>query len=379
MSTEAPAAPVEATPAIVIETPLTPATPDNKPLWRNIQVSEQPSKSPDKAPEKPAEAPVAKEPEKVTPEPTKTPESAPKSGKEESLANLRKKLEDQTKELEDFRNKYSTIEKEYTEHKTKPVELPEEIKTKLTTLETEREQYARELKAAKLERHPEFQKKYQEPIQTQIAYMQKIARDAGIEEAVLKDGFGNWNGAMFGEWAESMTAEQRVKFTAAWMNTEDLDRARVQELQNAESTWTEMQKAHEAQAKSEYESAMSQNEKLAKGLVKKLILDNESTKDFEDLPGIAEAVALKAARYELSPQEVFEAVISNQALARMHGKQKTVIEERDATIAELQKKLEDQEAFIKEHAGSTPRPDATGVIPKGAAKESPLWNVQIRA
>lgn len=351
-------------------------------MWGNIKVAEKP------AAEKPAaEKPTDEKPVETTPEVKKAEEAvadaqkkvadAPKGGKEESLSNLRKKLEEREKELEEIRGRYTTVEKEYNDYKSKPIELPEEHKTRLTKAEQERDEYLKEIRAVRIEKDPEFVDRYVKPIQSSISIMQRVAAEAGVDEAALKAGFGRWDENTFGEWLEGMTPGQKAKFSAAWMEAERLEQERVGKIADANKTWEEMVKSREAEAKSQYEASLSNNEKLAKGLIKELILDNESTKDFQDLPGVAEAVALRAARYEVTPEEVFRALISNQALARMHGKQVEVIKSKDDKIAELEKKIADQESFIKEHASSTVRADASGVIPKDGEKAPALWEVQI--
>lgn len=368
MSTEAPAAPVtEQTPPapeIVIEAP------QEKPLWGNIKVGEKP------AAEKPAETPEVKKPDEVTPEVKKASE-APKNGKEESLANLRKKLEEKERELEDFRGKYTTVEKEYNEFKSKPFELPEEVKTKLTKAEQERDEYLKEIRAVRIEKDPEFVERYVKPIQSRISVMQKVALEAGVDEAALRAGFGNWSKQTFGEWMEAMDPGQKAKFSAAWGDAEILEEQRLEKLKDANKTWEEMTKAQEQQYKAQQAEHLSQNEKLAKALLKEMIHDNENYKEYEDVPGAAEEMVLKAARYELNPKEVFQQVIASQALARVNIKLNEKLSARDATIAELQKKVEEQETFIKEHASSTPRPDASGVIPKNGEKVPALWDIKI--
>lgn len=367
MPTEAPEAPVETpvAPEIVIEIPK--ETPPDKPtpLWGNIKVGEKP------AAEKPAETP------EVTPEVKKTPEVTPKNPKEESLSELRKRSESAQREAAEAKAEAERLRKEYDEFKTKPVEIPEEVKTKLTKAEQERDEYLKEIRAVRIEKDPQFVEQFVKPIQSRIAIMQKVALEAGVDEATLRAGFGRWDKNTFGEWMEGMDAGQKAKFNAAWGDAEILEEQRLSKLQDANKTYEEMTQAREQESKTRYEADMSSNEKLAKGLIKKFILDNDSTKDFDDLPTVAETVAMRVARFEVTPAEVMEAMINNQALARMHGKQKTVIEERDAKIAELEKKVSEQDAFIKEHAGSTPRPDASGVIPKGGAKPTPLWDLQV--
>lgn len=366
MPTEAPEAPVtEQTPPapeIVVETPreVTPEKPQS--LWGNIKVGEKTEVAK-------AEDAVADAQKKV--------DAAPKSGKEESLANLRKKLEERERELEEVRGKYTTVEKEYNEFKSKPVEVPEEFKTKLTKAEQEREEYLKEIRAVRIEKDPEFVDRYVKPIQSSISVMQRVAAEAGVEEAALKAGFGRWDENTFGEWMESMSPGQKAKFSAAWMEAERLEQERVSKISDSNKTYEEMTKAREEQHKIQQAEHLSQNEKLAKALIKEMIHDNENYKEYEDVPGAAEEMALKAARYELTPKEVFQNVIASQALARVNIKLNEKLSAKDATIAELQKKVDEQEAFIKEHAGSTVRADASGVIPKNGEKPAPLWDIKI--
>lgn len=356
---EAPAVETPAAPEIVVEIPKEIPPEKPAPLWA-VKTGVKPLVE-----EKP---PV----EVVKTEPVK-------GGKEESLSNLRKKLEEREKELEDVRGKYSAIEKEYGDYKAKPFELPEEHKTRLTKAEQERDEYLNKLKALDVQHDPQYQEKFVKPIQSRISVMQKVAMELGLDEAALKQGFGRWDKQAFGEWIESMDAGQKARFSTAWGEAELLEEQRIATLNDPGKAYEEMAKAREAEAKSQFESNLSENQKMAKGLIQKFILDNESTKDFEDLPGAAENVAMRVARYEVTPQEVMEAMINNQALARMHGKQAEVIKARDEKIAELEKKLADQDAFIKEHAGSTPNPNASGVIPKNGAKPQAMWDVQIAA
>lgn len=364
MPTEAPAAPVEqasATPEIVIQTPeVTPEKPS--PMWA-VKVGEKPAEE--------------KKPE-VTPEKVETPKAeTPKPTKEESFATLRKKSEDLQKELDDLRGKYSTVEKEYNDYKSKPIELPEEHKTRLTKAEQERDEYLKEIRAFRIEKDPEFTERYVKPIQNSIAIMQRVATEAGVDEATLKAGFGRWDDNAFGEWMENMQPGQKAKFSAAWMEAERLEQERVGKIADSNKTYEEMIKTREAEAKSRFEADQAENQKLAKGLIKKFILDNESTKDFEDLPQAAENIAMRVARYEITPQEVMETAIQNQALVRMHNRQVESNKSLTEKIAELEKKIADQDSFIKEHAGATPNPAASGVIPKDGAKPQAMWDVRI--
>lgn len=338
-----------------------------------IEVQETP-KEPEKTPE-PAD--VAKEPEKA-PETAKEP---PRGSKEESLANLRKRAEAAEKEREEWRQKHEAITKEYETVKTKPFELPEDIKTRLETAEKEREAYSKELSAAKLERHPEFIAKYQKGIEGSVQLMQQIALEAGVDKDTVMAGMGRWDQNAFGEWHEQMNPAQKAKFAAQWVKAEELFTERNQKLAEAETQWQEISKQQEQQFKAQHEEALNHNTKLAKSLVKELILDNETlVKDFDDLPGVAEAMAMRAAKFEMPAEEVFKSVIQNQALARIVNKQKSSIEDYTKQIEEKDKKIAELEAFVAQRAGATPRPNAVGAIAGGKQEsETPIWGrIQVR-
>lgn len=338
-----------------------------------IEAQETP-KEPDKTPE----------PTQVTKEPEKAPEQAkepPKGSKEESLANLRKAKEAADKELQEWKQKYETVQKEYETVKTKPFELPEDVKTRLETAEKEREAYSKELSAAKLERHPEFIAKYQKGMEKSVISMQQIAIEAGIDPELVKSGLGRWDQTAFGDWHEQMNPAQKAKFAQAWVTTETLNEERNQKLAEAETQWQELSKTQEAQAKAQYEESINHHTKLAKNLVKELILDNEVlVKDFDDLPEVAEAMAMRAAKFEMPAEEVFKSVIQNQALARIVNKQKSSIEDFTKQIEEKDKKIAELEAFVAERAGATPRPNATGTIPTNSqGKDVPIYQrIQVR-
>lgn len=328
--------------------------------------------------ETPKETEKTPEPTQVTKEPEKAPEQAkepPKGSKEESLANLRKAKEAADKEIQEWKQKHEALTREYETVKTKPFELPEDVKTRLETAEKEREAYSKELSAAKLERHPEFIAKYQKGIESSVQLMQQIALEAGVDKDSVMAGMGRWDQNAFGEWHEQMNPAQKAKFAAAWVKSEELYTERNQKLQEAETQWQELSKTQEQQAKAQFEESINHHTKLAKGLLKELILDNETLmKDHEDLASVAEAAAMRAAKFEMPAEEVFRAVIHNQALARISKKQMAAIEDFTKQIEEKDKKIAELEAFVADRAGATPRPNAVGVTPSGSqGKEVPIW------
>lgn len=323
---------------------------------------------------KPVEAEKAPDPTKETPEAEKTPEKAPvvqKATKEESLSELRKRAEAAAKERDELNQRYADLQKQYEEIKQKPFELPEEYKTRQETVEKELEEYRKELQIAALARDPQFKKKYETAMTQRIGSMKQLAVAAGVPEAEIVSAMGRWDQDKFGEWMDGMTAGNRVAFQSAWQDYARLWNDRETEIANAETTWKER---HDAQTKAQeayQKQLLSDNEKTVRSFIKEMVLDNESFKDIEGLAPEVEAVALKAARYELTPQEVFKSVIASQSLARVTKKQ----HER---IQELEAKLKEQDEFIKSQASSIPQAGRSGTISNGAKDEGPSWkNIRV--
>lgn len=309
-------------------------------------------------------------------------EAAKKGGdKEHNMAELRKAreaAEAARKALEDEHNK---LKADFEAFKTKAPELPEEVKGKLSKveeLEKEREEQRRIIRQLDLSRDPEFQAKYNKPIMDRISRMGSIAISAGVPEAEWKAAASSWEPEKFAEWSEGMTPAQRVEFNSAWMAAVDLDRQKHLELQNADTTYEELQKKRQAEAEAQQKQYFTQNEQLARSVIAETIKP-ETLKEYEDLGPAAETIALKAARHELSAKDIFQQVVSNQVLARVTVKQSDRIKELEAALSERDKKISEQDAFIANQAGAVPRGDAAGATGT-TGKSQPLWqNIVVKA
>lgn len=303
-------------------------------------------------------------------------ETAKKSGgdKEENMANLRKAreaAEQARKALEEEHNKLKT---EFEAFKTKAPELPEEVKSRLTAaeqLEKEMQEMRQRVREVDLSRDPEFQAKYNRPIMERITAMGQTALAAGVSEADWKNAVANWDETQFAEWSEGMNPVQKVKFIGAWTAAVDLNQQQQAELKNADQSWQELQKRRQAEAENQQKQVFTQNEQLARSVLAETIKP-ETLKEYEDLGPSAEALLLKAARYEIPAKEVFQQLAANQVLARVTVKQKSRIDELEAALVERDKKISEQDAFIANQAGAVPRGDAAGA--SGATgKTGPIW------
>ena len=334
-------------------------------LFQKSKKVETPAAEPDAA-AKEAEAAKVKEAEVAKP---------PKSNdKEQNFAELRKQreaAEAARKAAEEERDK---LRAEFEALKSKSPELPDDIKTRLTAveqLEKEAQELRQRVRQTALARDPEFQAKYNSQITSRIGVMGEVAIASGVTPEDWKTAVSNWNEEQFGEWQESMTPAQKVKFNAAWMSSVELYQQQQAELQNAETTYAEMEKTRKADAEKQQQQYFSQNEQLAKQILAETIKP-ETLKDYEDLGPAAEAILMKAARHEIPAKDIFQQLAANQVLARVTVKQKSRIDELEAQLAERDKKIGEQDQFIAQHAGSVPRGDAAGKTTPTNDK-TPIW------
>lgn len=323
----------------------------------------------------PVEAPKEEKPPEVKPTEPPPAEKKP-NDKEENMANLRKAREAAEAARKAAEEERDRLKSEFEEFRKKPAELPEEVKSKLTKaeqLEKDLEEHRRTIRQLDLSRDPEFQAKYDKQITERITTMGQTALAAGISEADWKNAVANWDENQFAEWTEAMPPVMKVKFTAAWTSAVDLHQKKQSELSNADQTYQQIQKQRQAEAEEQQKRYLSENEKLARSVMA-TALNPEAVKEYEDLAPAAEAILMKAARHELPAKDIFEQLVANQTLARVTVKQRSRIEELEATLAERDKKIQEQDQFIASHAGAVPRGDAAGSSAPSGGKTAPVWN-----
>lgn len=325
--------------------------------------------------EKKVETPTTTEVKAETSTTPVTPESLKKpNDKEHNMAELRKAREAAEAARQEAEAERDRIKAELEGLRTKAPELPEDVKTRLTAvekLEKERAELAQRLREADLSRDPEFQQKYNKQITARMEVMGQTALAAGVSPEDWKRAVSNWNEDQFAEWSESMNPVQRVKFNAAWTSAIELYQQQQQELSNAEKTYQELQKQRQAESENQQKQYFTQNEQLARSVMNEIIKP-EVLKEYEDLGGAAEAIVLKAARHEIPAKDIFQNLVHNQVLARVTVKQKTRIEELEGQLAERDKKIQEQNEFIAQHAGAVPRGDAAGKTTSTDDK-TPIW------
>lgn len=303
-------------------------------------------------------------PSKVAPETTTSaepPKAEHKKAPEESWADLRKKVEESDKALAAERAEKARIAAEIEELRKRPA--PEEYIKKLQETEKEREEYRQQLRAASLERDPEFRKEFNDRINATAQSMKSILVAAGVDANEAHARVSKWDEEYFSEQYEALSGPAKIKFQAAWMEAERIEQERVAKLSNAESEWKqrEARQAEQQKAQQEQYAAFLNGEKDA---VFKELFATEGLKENQELQKAArEAVD---ASFQMSPRDLMHRVATARILADAVQMKDKALADLQGKFDELKKKADEQEAFIKNANGSVPRlsPTDPGVTPE---------------
>lgn len=319
-----------------------------------------------------------KEAAKEAPKDEKKPEQKPAKANDPAtnLGAMRKTLEEKEAALAERMKEIEALRAEHEALKSKPIELPDDVKGKLSAVEKLEKEFAETraaLRQADLSRDPDFRAKYQNRINSTTKMMVDIASAAGIPKDQIQAAFSNWNVDAFAEWADSMTPGKRLEFQAAMLKTQELYQEQQLELQNAETTYEKLNKERQEYAETQRKQILESNEKMAKEVVAE-VMGRGNAKDFADLQQHAEAVAMQVARFEMPPRDVIHNAVANQLLARVTKSQSEKIEELQKQLDAQAAKLKEQEEFIASRSGAVPRGGEAGKTTQGDVDEDkPIW------
>jgi len=284
----------------------------------------------------------APEPVKAKVEPPKEekpPVIPPTDPKEQSIQELRKSRDEERKQREELQKQFEAekaerakILAEYEEHKKKPAS--EDFLKKHQELEAERNRLDQELRAAALERSPSFRKEYNDRINMNASSMVDIMVASGVEQKDAVNAVNTWNEDRFAEFAENMTLVQKTKFQAAWMQAEQIENERKAALANADA---ERESATQEQQKAQMEQHQ-QFLKSEEDTMFRELFATEGLKENTELQQKARDAV--QASYQMQPRQLMHAVATSRILA-------DAVLAKDAEIAEMKKKLEEQAEFIK--------------------------------
>lgn len=298
----------------------------------------------------------------------KEPEAKFESDADKNFAALRKKAEEAEKRASEREAELTKVREEYDTFKKNPV--PKEYEEKLTAAEKRAQELQANLRIADLARDPEFQGKYNKPIEASVRVMSNLFVEVGADAAEIKTAIATWNEEQFSDWADMLPAAKRLRFNAAYQKAIELDMQRNQELADSETTWTNIQKQRQTEAennqkqylaslKSERNSVFAEIEATHK----ELLADPDIRRQTEEMLDRAIGADGKG----LSTRDMLSSLAHTHTLAhhfkRVEGERAKLVEENAA----LKAKLEERDTFIKGVNGSIPVP--SGSAPSQSAAD----------
>lgn len=315
------------------------------------------------------EAPKEEKPKEVVKEAAKeSVKEEPKTDAEKNFAALRTKAEAAEKAHEDAKAQLAKIQAEYEEYKKKPA--PDNVLKELEETRKAKEEYQRELRVAALARDPEFNAKYDKPIQTAMQAMVDIAVAGGMEKNDALRMVSAWDKTRFAEALATMDDVGKMEFGAHMQEAIRLYGQKQAELDNAETSWQARQKQQEEAQKGQQEAyrkgLMSDIDAVLKEAGETPLGKEEGA--LENVRGLLEkAAGLGGER--LSNREMFKLMGTSAMLATAFQRQTKVMEEKEAKIADLEKTVAERDAFIKDQNLSIPSVNGSSVEKKLDRKE----------
>jgi len=209
-----------------------PQSGDGEPEPTNFMEAFKSAQSGEDAAEKTPETPE-------TPEAPEVPEAEP-AVKESRSAKDFKVIKD---ERDNYRRELESARQELTSAKAA------DQSTVLAQLKTERDDLSTRLKAASLERHPDFQNYYQSKIDSVLAQIKSAAGDENGEQAAqiatMPD--SEWRTASMEEIFANLPASQQARMGALLTRVDELNAEKATQLQQAEAAYEQMNSQQDAQ------------------------------------------------------------------------------------------------------------------------------------
>lgn len=305
-------------------------------------------------PEKHKAAPVAKEQPKEK-------EQEQKKSHEESFAELRGKYEASEKAVKEWEAKYGTRDaeakktlEEFESYKKNPI--PKEFEEKLIAAEKRAAEYQQRLRTVDLARDPEFQAKYDTPMQVAMKNMAQMLVDSGISQEEVTSAVRNWNEGQFSEWFDGMQPAQKLRAMAQYQRVIDLDTAKQAELSDSERVSQNLSKQREEQAQAMQKQYLDNLINARKSVLDKV---REEQKD----KGITDEIwkqteqlldgAIGVNGTKVDPQSVMQVIANTHILShhfqRVDAERIKLAEELEA----VKKTLVERDEFIAKQSGST--------------------------
>jgi hypothetical protein len=357
--------------------------PESQPI-PPAEIKEEPPKEPvaegtkESTPAK--EAPVEPKPEPVKPDPT--------AGMSEKAAARFKNLEKHKTEAEQERDR---VKKELEAQKAEFEVLRKEA-TELETIRKDAQKaieeaktYREQLRAASIERDPEFQKQYNGQILARQTQMMELVVSNGADQNEFVRAINSGDEEALETLRESLPAGKQRLWDAHRVDIDKLSYERKEAVKNSDKTWAQMQEDQKRKAASEVERIRIENVETARATVDTIWkeipdLDKAGAEVREEIESWLTDVVVSAPREQLV-KSLAVGQIAQKVVAAQKGeidRLAETISERDKKIEELEEKLGEQETFIKEASRQSPRPSINGKSSPSTENGSLLSQVKVR-
>lgn len=292
---------------------------------------------------------------------TETPKAdAPKTSEVESLAILRKRVDSEKAEKEALKLQYEELKKQHEEYTQKaPLTVAEEAKIlreQYAKEKAERERLDTDLKASNYERSAEYRDKYIRPIQENMGNMIALAVEAGIPQAEATAAVNGWNQGAFKEWATTNMDEfQRTQFSIAMHAAATTHKQGQVALAQANQNWEAMEKQKAEQAKLQQET----RSRAMLSQADRLVEDFAAQEFLKEKPEVVEEIRANVrsvAEGKFDPMVLMQQAALIPVMKKVIETHKSSLEQAEAKIAELEKKVAEQGAFIGKETSSAPVP-----------------------
>lgn len=313
--------------------------------------------------------------EEKKPDAVVTTDAVKPDDKEKNFAALRQAREAAEKERDELKQKYELLSQEHETYKTRPEST--EVEKERERLNGEIKKYQTELKAAAITRDPDFQQQFDAGILRKQKQMISILSASGVNDAEAQQAVAQWNKGKFGEYIETLPVLQQGEFASLVRGAEELAHERNDAIANAEKTYEEREKLRKTE--NEKQQAQFKGSLKAEALeVINEMVGLDGIKDNEELTSLIRTSVMKAAPIEeghMTRKEVFHRVAQSVALAYIADSQQKEIESGRTKIAELEKKVAEQEEFITKRGGAIPKPGNGSTVQAGTKEPSLLMGI----
>lgn len=254
--------------------------------------------------------------------------------------------------------------KEYEERQSKLSTLtPEEI----TRRDQEIDKLKGELKFVALERDPDFISRYVTP-KAQLMESLKELNSGTFPVEDLERAVKRGDQDKVDELRDSLQPRDQRRFDATLLQLEQVDIQKDLALKNRDTTYQQILQQRQETQKASMEERFNQNLRLAREV---------AMEPFEKVPGLKEdAALLQEVQSSLTalaggegaekwdPRAIFQRVAASFVQTKILMTQHEQLQEKDAALAEKNKKIEELESFITSKHGALPNTQVVSGAPE---------------